>query len=192
MWRSKAMLWDFSGNMLTPDDEQAAFDSPQGIQALTMLGDMATVDHSIYIDTTNARIQQTFNNGHIGMMVTGPWDLPSFPDVQFGVQVMPANHQTISAPEDSVILDDGAAQVAASSAFVKSFTAPPQRMSFDLHAQGAPDPPVPGAAARLPAYLAKYPGTELFVEDIGDAVKARPTIPRYTQISTSSDRRSCR
>jgi multiple sugar transport system substrate-binding protein len=184
VWHWEAMLWDYGGNILTPDNKQAAFNSPQGIQALTMLGDMATVDHSIYIDTTNTKIQQTFNNGHIGMMVTGPWDLPSFPNVQFGVQVMPANHQTISGPDNWVILNNGAARVAASWAFIKWFTAPQQQMYYDLHTGALPTRQSQEQQPDFQTYLTKYPGTELFVKNMGNAVKARPTIPKYTQIST--------
>ena len=184
VWHWEAMLWDFGGDILTPDNKQAAFNSAAGVQALTMLGDMATVDHSIYIDTTNTKIQQTFNNGHIGMMVTGPWDLPSFPNVKFAVQVMPANHQTISGPDNWVILNNGADRVNASWAFLKWFTAAKQQMYYDLQTGALPTRQSQQQQPDFQTYLTKYPGTDLFVKNMGNAVKSRPTIPQYSKIST--------
>ena len=184
VWEWEAMLWDYGGDILTPDDKQAAFNSAAGVQALTMLGDMATVDHSVYIDTTNTKIEQTFNNGHIAMFVTGPWDLPSFPNVRFGVQVMPANHQTISGPDNWVILNNGAARVSASWAFLTWFTAAKQQMYYDLQTGALPTRESQEQLPVFQTYLNKYPGTKLFVKNMGNAVKARPTIPQYSKIST--------
>ena len=184
VWHWEAMLWDYDGDILTPDNKQAAFNSTPGVQALSILGDMATVDHSIYIDTTNTKIQQTFNNGHIGMLVTGPWDLPGFPNVQFGVQVMPANHQTISGPDNWVILNNGADRVSASWAFLKWFTDAKQQMYYDLQTGALPIRQSQQQQPTFQTFLTKYPGTDLFVKNMSNAVKARPTIPQYSKIST--------
>jgi multiple sugar transport system substrate-binding protein len=184
VWHWEAMLWDYGGDILTPDNKQAAFNSTQGVQSLSMLGDMATVDHSIYIDTTNTKIQPTFNNGHIGMLVTGPWDLPAFPNVSFDVQPMPANHQTISGPDNWIILNNGADRVNASWAFLKWFTDAKQQMYYDLKTGALP---IRQSQQQLPSfqtYLTAYPGTDLFVKNMSNAVKARPTIPQYSKIST--------
>jgi multiple sugar transport system substrate-binding protein len=183
VWHWEAMLWDYGGDILNSDNTKAVFNSPQGVQALTMLGDMATVDHSIYIDTTNTKIQPTFNNGHIGMLVTGPWDLPAFPDVDFGVQVMPANHQTISGPDNWVLLNNGPDRVNGAWQFIKWFTAAKQQMYYDLQTGALPIRQSQQQQPDFQTYLTKYPGTDLFVKNMGNAVKARPTIPQYSKIS---------
>ena len=43
------------------------------------------------------------------MLFTGPWDLSSFPDVDYGVQILPGdlNHQTISGPDQWVLFNNG-------------------------------------------------------------------------------------
>jgi len=179
------MLWEAGGDILTPDNKQAAFNSPAGVQALTMLGDMATVDKSVYIDITNTKISNVFNADRIGMLVTGPWDLPSFPDVDVGIQIMPAfvNHQTISGPDNWVLLDNGEARVQASWEFIKWFTAAQQNLTYNL-AVGAL--PLRESETKLPDYqtfLTKYPGVDVFVENMNNAVKARPTVPQYSKIS---------
>ena len=45
-----AMLWGAGGDILTADHTKAAFDSPQGLEALTMLKSMAVDDKSVYIN----------------------------------------------------------------------------------------------------------------------------------------------
>ena len=50
--------------------------------------------------------------GNIGMLITGPWDLPGFPNVNYGVQFMPSfapggSHATIAGPDNWVIFDNG-------------------------------------------------------------------------------------
>ena len=47
------------------------------------------------------------------MLVTGPWDLSSLPDIDYGVQVMPTfagssgGHQTIAGPDNWVVFNNG-------------------------------------------------------------------------------------
>ena len=61
---------------------------------------MALEDHSVYLDNGSGNYAPLFNSGKIAMLYTGPWDLSQFPDVDFGVQILPKdlNHQTISRP----------------------------------------------------------------------------------------------
>src|SRR6266496_2231830 len=104
VWHWEALLWEAGGQILKPGNKQAAFDSPAGLQALTTLRDMAVTSHSMYLDPTDNAYTNLFNSGKIGMLVTGPWDLSVFPNVHYGVQVMPSfpgtsgGHQTISGP----------------------------------------------------------------------------------------------
>ncbi len=90
VWHYDAMLWEAGGDILNSDNTEAAFDSDAGVEALTMLQDMAVTDKSVYLDTTNANGTKLMNSGKIGMLVTGPWDLSSLPDIDYGVQVMPS------------------------------------------------------------------------------------------------------
>ena len=60
----------------------------------------------MYLDPSDSAYANLFNSGRIGMLVTGPWDLSAFPNVHYGVQIMPAypgtsgGHQTISGPDN--------------------------------------------------------------------------------------------
>ena len=51
---------------------------------------MAVTDKSMYLDPTDSEYANLFNSGKIGMLVTGPWDLSGFPNVKYGVQIMPS------------------------------------------------------------------------------------------------------
>ena len=82
-------LWEAGGDILTPDDQHAAFNSEAGVKALTTLQQMAVTDKSLYVDTTNQEYSKLFTAGKVGMLVTGPWDLGTFSDVDYGVQIMP-------------------------------------------------------------------------------------------------------
>ena len=79
MWHWEALLWEAGGQLLTPDNKQAAFDSPAGLQSLDTLRTMAVTDKSMYLDPTDSAYANLFNSGKIGMLVTGPWDLSGVP-----------------------------------------------------------------------------------------------------------------
>ena len=92
----------------------------------------------MYLDPTDSEYANLFNSGKIGMLVTGPWDLSGFPNVHYGVQVMPSypgtggGHQTISGPDNWVIFNNGGSRVAAAEKFLLWLTAPAQVRYFSL------------------------------------------------------------
>ena len=116
VWRYWAMLWQAGGSILTPDGKQAAFDSPAGVKAMTLLQTLAS-HNSIYLDNGSDNYLAVFTSGHIGMLWTGPWDLSqiSAGKSRYGVQILPAdqNHQTISGPDNWVVFNNGSARAQA-------------------------------------------------------------------------------
>src|SRR6266704_2428625 len=119
VWHWEVLLWEAGGQILNPSNTKAAFDSPAGLASLDTLRTMAVTDHSMYLDPADSAYANLFNSGKLGMVVTGPWDLSAFPNVKYGVQVMPeypgtgGGHQTISGPDNWVMFNNGAAQVSA-------------------------------------------------------------------------------
>ena len=187
VWHWEAMLWEAGGDILNADNTQAAFNSPQGVEALTMLQDMATVDHSIYIDTTNTKIGDVFNSGKIGMLVTGPWDLQGFKNVQYGVQIMPSfpggTHDTISGPDNWVLFNNGPARAQAAFEFIKWYTEPKQDIQNALYTATLPIRQSEVDVAGYQTFLDKYPGINVFVDNMSNALKARPVTPKYPAVS---------
>jgi len=187
VWHWEAMLWEAGGDILNEDNTQAAFNSEAGVQALEMVRAMAIDDKSVYIDTTNTKRWDLFNSGNIGLYVTGPWDLPDL-TVNYGVQVMPsfgdpANHQTISGPDNWVLFDNGETRSKAAFEFIKWYTSGEQDLK---NAMVSATLPIRQSELELPEYkdlLKEYPGIDVFVENMNNAVKARPITPAYPQIS---------
>ena len=192
VWHWEALLWEAGGALLAPGGKKAAFDSAAGLESLNTLRTMAVTDKSMYLDPTDSSYGNLFNSGKIGMLVTGPWDLSSFPDVDYGVQVMPsypgsaAGHQTISGPDNWVVFDNGAAQTKAAEQFLLWLSAPAQVKYFSAQTGNLPIRQSVGDAPGFGQQMDKVqPGVSAFVSNLGNVKQARPQIPQYPQISAA-------
>jgi multiple sugar transport system substrate-binding protein len=189
VWHWEALLWEAGGQLLTADNKKAAFDSAAGLESLTTLQTMAR-DKSMYLDPTDSAYSNLFNSGKIGMLVTGPWDLSAFPNVTYGVQVMPSypgtsgGHQTISGPDNWVIFNNGSARVAAAEQFLLWLTAPAQVKYFAVQTGNLPTRQSVGDSAAVSQQMnASLPGVGAFVANLANVKQARPQIPQYPKIS---------
>ncbi len=190
VWHYAPMLWEAGGDILSPDNTKAVFNSDAGVKALTVLQQMAVTDKSLYLDTTNENGPKLMNSGKVAMLVTGPWDLSSLPDIDYDVQVMPTfagssgGHQTIAGPDNWVVFNNGDKRKQAAIDFVKWLTAPEQVKSFTL-ATG--DLPTRLSVGEDQAVLTKLnenlPGSSTFVENLNNVKKVRPTVQQYPDIS---------
>jgi multiple sugar transport system substrate-binding protein len=190
VWHYDAMLWEAGGDILNSDNTEAAFNSDAGVEALTMLQDMAVTDKSVYLDTTNANGTKLMNSGKIGMMVTGPWDLSSIPDVDYGVQVMPsfadsdAGHQTIAGPDNWVVFDNGSERTQAAVDFVRWLTAADQVKTTSLATGDLPIRESVGDDTSFQQQLDEnLPGSSTFVKNLSNVKKVRPAVEQYPAIS---------
>jgi ABC-type glycerol-3-phosphate transport system substrate-binding protein len=191
VWHWEALLWEAGGQILNSTNTKAAFDSPAGLASLTALHTMAVTDKSMYLDPTDSEYANLFNSGKIGMLVTGPWDLSAFPNVKYGVQIMPSfpgtagGHQTISGPDNWVVFNNGSQRVAAAEQFLLWMTATPQATYFSLHTG---DLPIRQSVQSSPGFLQQMdqalPDVDKFVTNLGNVQQARPQIATYPKIST--------
>ena len=185
VWRYWALLWQAGGDILTPDGKKAAFDSAAGVKALTHLQKMAVKDKSVYLDSGNDNYANLFNSGRIAMLYTGPWDLGSFPNVDYGVQILPRdkNHQTIAGPDNWVLFDNGKERADAAWTFMKWFLSAKEHMNLAL---GTGQLPIRASEMKQPKYklyVKKYKGIDTFVANLTNAKKARPVTDKYPRIS---------
>jgi multiple sugar transport system substrate-binding protein len=187
VWQYEAMLWEAGGHILSSDDKQAVFDQAGGVRALTVLQQVAPYAY-LDFNPDAGRSEQLFNSGKIGMIITGPWDLSSFPNVKYGVDFMPAftglnDHQTIAGPDNWVIFNNGSAQVSAAEHFLAWFTSPEQVLRdsvADSHL------PTRASVMKMPAFntfFTKYPGERVYVENLANVKQARPQIAAYPRVS---------
>jgi multiple sugar transport system substrate-binding protein len=191
VWEYEAMLWAAGGEILNGDNTKAAFNSAAGVRALTTLTDI-NQDGSTYLDfqPDSGKSGQLFNSGNIGMIITGPWDLSGFPDVNYGVQVMPSfdaggSHQTIAGPDNWVIFDNGQARVDAAWKFLSFMTSPDQVLQDSLDTSHLPTRSSVAAMSAFKAFFTKYPGTQVFVDNLANVLQARPSISQYPRVSTA-------
>ena len=190
VWHWEALLWEAGGQLLTADNSRAAFDSAAGLASLNTLRTMAVTDKSMYLDPTDSAYTNLFNSGKIGMLVTGPWDLAVFPNVHYGVQVMPSypgasgGHQTISGPDNWVVFNNGATRVAAAEQFLLWLTAPAQDRYFAVQTGDLPIRQSVGQQASVVQQMnTAVPGMATFISNLGNVRQARPQIPQYPKIS---------
>ena len=194
VWEYEAMLWEAGGHLLNPGGTQAAFNSPAGVQALQTLRSLQQA-HALYLDfhPDAGTSESLFNSGKLGMIITGPWDLASFPDVHYAVQIMPSftaggSHQTISGPDNWVVFNNGPARVAASLEFLKFLVQPANLLKNSL---ATSDLPTRLSVQKLPGFAdfnKKYPGAGLFAQNLHNVLQARPQIPQYPRISAALGR----
>ncbi|HWG12199.1 MAG TPA: ABC transporter substrate-binding protein [Streptosporangiaceae bacterium] len=190
VWHWEALLWEAGGQLLSSDNKKAAFNSEAGLTSLTTLKNMAVTDKSMYLDPTDQAYGNLFNSGKIGMLVTGPWDLGTFTNVKYGVQVMPSypgtsgGHQTISGPDNWVVFDNGSAKTKAAENFVLWLTAPAQVKSFS---EATGDLPTRTSVADAAGFTQKMnstlPGVSTFISNLGNVKQARPQITQYPKVS---------
>src|SRR5690348_837628 len=191
VWHWEPLLWEAGGQLLTPDNKKAAFDSAAGLASLNTLRTMAVADKSMYLDPSDSAYANLFNSGKIGMLVTGPWDLAVFPNVKYGVQVMPAypgtsgGHQTISGPDNWVIFNNGAARTAAAEQFLIWLTSATQDKYFAVQTGNLPSRQSVGDSSAVSQQMnAALPGVGAFIANLANVKQARPQIPQYPKIST--------
>ncbi len=187
VWHYDPLLWQNGGSILNEDNTEAAFNSPEGLEALEVLVGMAVEDESVFLDVQNSPYTGLFNNGKIGMLVTGPWDLSSFPDVDYGVEVLPGfdgDHQTIAGPDMWTIFDNGDGRAQAALDFVTWLTAPEQVKADSLATGHLPIRlSVVDDAAFVEEFDSAFPGVGVFAENLKNVTQARPVLAAYPQVS---------
>ncbi|MEP7059244.1 MAG: ABC transporter substrate-binding protein [Actinomycetota bacterium] len=189
VWEYEAMLWEAGGNILSPDNTQAIFNSAAGVRAATMLQSLQQ-DGSLYLDyhPDAGTSENLFNSGNIGMIVTGPWDLSSFPDANYGVVQMPSfdaggTHVTIAGPDNWVIFDNGTARVDASWDFLKFMVSPDEVLADSLATGHLPTQASVEKLTGFNQFDKNFPGTGTFVDNLKNVTIARPQVTGYPQIS---------
>jgi multiple sugar transport system substrate-binding protein len=187
VWHYDPLLWQNGGSILTEDNSQAAFNSPEGVEALEVLTGMAVEDESVFLDLQNSPYTGLFNSGKIGMLVTGPWDLSSFPDVDYGVEILPGfdgDHQTIAGPDMWTVFDNGGGRAQAALDFIAWLTAADQMKADALATGHLPFRlSVIEDAAFVEEFGATIPGVDVFAENLANVEQARPVLAAYPQVS---------
>ena len=188
VWRIWPPVWQAGGDIIT-EDGKVGFGGQPGEQAFGVLDRLAQ-DGSVYVDTKPDTDQtyQLFNNGKIGMVITGPWQLPDFIDakIDFGVAPLPTfggEPLTISAPDTWTLFDNGDKRSKAAIEFVQWLNSPEQDAKWVTKAGSLP---LRKGTAEQPVWKDvpedRSPGCRVFLAGL-DGARTKPTNPAYPQIS---------
>jgi multiple sugar transport system substrate-binding protein len=192
VWRLWPMVWQLGGDVLSKDGKELGFTNASGEQSLELIRAMSRDDKSIYVDTKpgSEQMYQVFGSNRMGMIPTGPWQLPTFVDqkVDYGVAPMPAfkgEPTTISGPDAWVLFDNGDARAKAAQTFVQWLTAPKQDAQWDIEAGSLPLRESTAAQPLWKKHVAEVEGLQTFVDALGQA-RVRPATPDYPKISQAT------
>src|SRR5215217_202140 len=188
-WRIWPMVWSAGGDVLAEGGESVGYEGESGQRALQTVQDMGQADKSVYVDKTvgSEKMYGVFNNGRMGMVPTGPWQLPEIIEnkVDYGVVPMPTydgQPVTISGPDTWMIFDNGDAKVKAAEEFVRWLTQPEQDAVWDVKAGSLPLRKSSSEQAVWTDHVKEVEGLDTFVEVLENA-RVRPVIEAYPEVS---------
>ncbi|MCA1223297.1 ABC transporter substrate-binding protein, partial [Streptomyces sp. 8L] len=189
VWRLWPMVWDLGGDIIAPDGRSIGF-AHEGVRALETVEALARAK-SVYIDPKpgSEQMYQVFASGRMGMVVTGPWQLPDIIQAKIDYAVVPLPSYsrkpiTISGPDTWTVFDNGTARVRAARTFVSWLAQPDQDVLWDIEAGSLPLSRRSEAEPAWQAHAAKTAGLDVFTEAL-DSARVRSTHPAYAQVSTA-------
>jgi multiple sugar transport system substrate-binding protein len=189
-WALWPMLWQNGGTILSSEGMQATFNSSAGVQALTLLQQMTVKDKSVYIDSSPGdKGQKLFESNRLGLFLAGPWLLADVQaaKIDYGIAMLPGSggdHQTISGPDNWLVLDHGSPRIKASVEFLTWLNAPEQQITWMKDTGSLP---TKQSITKLPGYqefLKKYPGIDVITANLINAKQIRPATTKYPRISS--------
>ncbi len=186
-WHLWPLLWQHGGKIL--DGKKPAFNSEAGVAALELLRAMAVDDKSMYLDQTDQKYLPLFNDGHIGMVLSGPWALLEIKqaELDYGVSFLPGyngDHQTVSGPDLWVLFDHhDANRAGASRDFIRWLTSKETDAKWNLSIGNLPLRSSEQGTPEFANYVKEYPGGQKFFDNLGNAKQARPTLAGYEEMS---------
>ncbi|CAM5642478.1 hypothetical protein SRIMM317S_01398 [Streptomyces rimosus subsp. rimosus] len=140
--------------MIAPDGHSIGF-KDVGERALATLARLAA-DRSVYVDPKpgSEQMHQVFIGGRMGMMATGPWELPDIVagKVDYDVVAPPTYSGrpcTISGPDTWTVFDNGPARSGAAVEFLRWLGDPAQDVRWAVNGGSLP---LSTAMARRPEW----------------------------------------
>ncbi|WP_320777358.1 ABC transporter substrate-binding protein [Streptomyces sp. CRN 30] len=187
VWRLWPMIWDLGGDVVDDSGKGIGF-ADSGVRALEVVAGLAR-DASVYIDPKpgSEQMYQVFMSGRMGMVPTGPWQLPDIEQAKVDHHVVPlpsfsGKPVTISGPDTWTLFDNGDARSEAARTFVTWLTQPAQDVRW---AVGAGSLPLSRRTEDEPAWRRRLKETEGLSVFTGalDSARVRPVHPAYPEVS---------
>ncbi|CAL9667899.1 ABC transporter substrate-binding protein [Streptomyces sp. enrichment culture] len=187
VWRMWPLIWDLGGDVVDDDGKSIGF-ADTGARALEVVADLAR-DKSVYVDPKpgSEQMYQVFLSNRMGMVVTGPWQLPDIENAGIDYAVVPlpsfsGRPVTISGPDTWTVFDNGEARSEAARTFLQWLARPEQDVRWDIEAGSLP---LTRRTEALPEWQDKVAGTEgleVFTKAL-ETARVRPVHPAYPEVS---------
>lgn len=188
VWRLWPMVWDLGGDVVSEDGTSVGFDNDAGRTALETVYQMGR-DKSVYVDTKPGGevAYQIFMNDKMGMIPTGPWELPEFiqSNTDYGVVPMPTysgKPVTIAGPDTWTVFDNGEDRVNATVEFLVWLTSGTQDIAWAKQAGSLPLRTSTTKNPEWTSHIEQTDGLDTFTEALAYA-RTRPTIESYPKVS---------
>lgn len=188
VWRLWPMVWDAGGDVVNQDGKSVAFDGKPGLTALQTVYQLGQ-DKSVYVDTKpgGELTYQIFMNNKMGMIPTGPWELPEFlqSKTDYGVVPMPSysgKPMTIAGPDTWTVFDNGEDRVKATVTFLTWLTSGNQDVQWAQQAGSLPLRTTTTKNPKWTQHIDQTNGLNVFTDALAYA-KTRPTIEAYPKVS---------
>lgn len=188
VWRIYPMIWDLGGEIVDGSGRKVGFDNESGVKALQTIHQLGA-EKLVYPDTKpgSETMYQIFNSGKMGMVATGPWQLPDFIDnkTDYGVVPLPSytgKKVTIAGPDTWTVFDNGSAKVKAAVTFLQFLTAGNQDVQWATQAGSLPLRKSTAESAPWKEHVQSTTGLGIFSDALSYA-RTRPTIRTYPRLS---------
>ncbi len=189
----QTMLWGAGGDFLNEDNTEVAFNSPEGVQALTVWTDLVkngqAYPQSLATGSDNQGMA-AFSTGKVAMIITGAYNLGLLADGVGEENVGVAPFPTVVEPamnigtNNSYLLDGTEEQEAGAWDFLQYTLSPDVQAEWDIATGYLPTNKETTETETYQAYLAENPEIEVFVKQL-EYAKARPSILAYDEISSA-------
>ncbi|MBF4631567.1 ABC transporter substrate-binding protein [Clavibacter michiganensis subsp. phaseoli] len=189
----QSMLWSAGGEFLNEDDSEVAFDSPEGVKALTTWTDMVkdgVAYPSSAADSNQNQGAPFFNAGQFAMFIGGAYNLSTVQEgigaENVGVFTFPQIDQPAmnTGTNVSYITKGTPEQEAGSYAFLSWFMQPDQQAEWDIASGYLPTNTKTEASDTYSAYLEENPLIQVFVDQL-DYARSRPSVSNYAEVSAA-------
>jgi multiple sugar transport system substrate-binding protein len=190
-WQS--MLWGAGGDFLNEDNTEVAFNSPEGVEALTVWTDLVkngqAYPQSLATGSDNQGMA-AFSTGKVAMIITGAYNLGLLADGVGEENIGVAAFPTLKEPamnigtDNSYLLDGSKEQEAGAWDFLQYTLSPEVQAEWDIATGYLPTNNETTETETYKAYLEKNPQIEVFVKQL-EYAKARPSILAYDEVSSA-------
>jgi multiple sugar transport system substrate-binding protein len=190
-WQS--MLWGAGGEFLNEDNTEVAFNTPEGVEALTVWTDLVkngqAYPQSLATGSDNQGMA-AFSTGKVAMIITGAYNLGLLSDGVGEENVGVAPFPVLTEPamnigtNNSYLLDGTEEQEAGAWDFLQYTLSPEVQAEWGIATGYLPTNKETTETETYQAYLEENPHIEVFVKQL-EYAKARPSILAYDEISSA-------